>query len=126
MNVAIHSQGVTLTDALCLHISGQLQLGTGEAAALVEQATLDLTVGAEHGHDTHVQCHLAMSIRPCTTINLTISAPTPGAAIAQATDLLRRVVPSPGHLSAAPAVQLPTVTRIPAAMLFRRCARTAR
>ena len=125
MNVAIHSQGVALTEALCLHISQQLRQSVDKAAALVEQATLALTIADQRRHDAQVLCRLTITVQPSITINITASASTPYAAIDQATAFLKRALTSPRCVDPAPTVHIPVVTRIPAAALFRRCARTA-
>jgi ribosome-associated translation inhibitor RaiA len=126
MNILIHSQGVEMTEALCLHISDRLQYATGGCAPLVEQTRLDIATAQQHESEARVQCRLTMTVRPSTTISLAVSAPTPCAAINQATECLKRAMIRPAHPEPAPAVRLPVVMRIPAAILFRRCERIPR
>jgi ribosome-associated translation inhibitor RaiA len=126
MNIAIHSQGVELTEALCLYISACVQHATGGFAPLVEQTRIDIAMAKQYESVDLVQCRLAITVRPSTTINLAASAPTPCAAIGQATDFLESVMTSPMHSEPVPAVRIPVTMRIPAASLFRRCGRMPR
>ena len=126
MNVAIHSQGVELTEALCLHISHCLQHAAGGFASLVTQTTLDITTAEQGRNEARVQCRLTMTVMPSTMINLTVSASTLCVAIDQVTAFLTSVMTRPVQPHPTPAVRIPVVTRMPAATLFRRCERTAR
>jgi hypothetical protein len=125
MNVTIHSQGVALTEALCLYISERLQHAAGRFAPLVEQTRLDITTSAQRGHEAHVQCRLTMTVTPSPTISLAVSASTPSAAIGQATEFLKQGIISPAHPEPTPAVRIPVAKRIPATTLFRRCTHIA-
>ncbi len=125
MNVAIHSQGVALTEALCLHISHCLQEAAGGFAPLVAQTKLDIAIATQRGREAQVQCRLTMTVIPSTTISVAVSAPTPCAAIGQATAFLMSVMTRPVQPQPTPAVRLPVLTRMSATTLFRRCERTA-